>query len=106
MVSCASTEAYAQPREAHFSLESFEAALDRSDPAISPAMVYAYAALQEGVPYANGSPSLAVDIPALTELADERGVPVAGKAFKRGERPTKNLIASGLKARMLGAQGW
>src|SRR3712207_3984529 len=68
MVSCASTEAYAQPREAHFSLESFEAALDASDPTISPAMVYAYAALQEGVPYANGSPSLAVDIPALTEL--------------------------------------
>ncbi|MDQ5810115.1 MAG: inositol-3-phosphate synthase, partial [Actinomycetota bacterium] len=106
MVSCASTEAYAQPREAHFSLESFEAALDASDPAISPAMVYAYAALQEGVPYANGSPSLAVDIPALTELADERGVPVAGKDFKTGQTLMKTIIAPGLKARMLGLEGW
>src|ERR687894_1604652 len=106
MVSCASTEAYAQPREAHFSLESFEAALDASDPAISPAMVYAYAALQEGVPYANGSPSLAVDIPALTELADERGVPVAGKDFKTGQTLMKTIIAPGLKARMLGLSGW
>jgi myo-inositol-1-phosphate synthase len=106
MVSCASTETYAQPREAHFSLKSFEAALDRSDPAISPAMVYAYAALQEGVPYANGSPSLAVDIPALTELADERGVPVAGKDFKTGQTLMKTIIAPGLKARMLGLEGW
>jgi myo-inositol-1-phosphate synthase len=106
MVSCASTEAYAQPREAHFSVKSFEAALDRSDPAISPAMVYAYAALQEGVPYANGSPSLAVDIPALTELADERGVPVGGKDFKTGQTLMKTIIAPGLKARMLGLEGW
>src|SRR3712207_246884 len=106
MVSCASTEAYAQPREAHFSLESFEAALAASDPAISPAMVYAYAALQEGVPYAHGSPSLAVDIPALTELADERGVPVAGKDVKTGQTLMKTIIAPGLKARMLGLEGW
>ena len=106
MVNCASTEAYAQPREAHFSLGSFEDALDRSDPAISPAMVYAYAAIQEGVPYANGAPSLAVDIPALTELADERGVPVAGKDFKTGQTLMKTIIAPGLKARMLGLEGW
>src|SRR5215210_5475587 len=64
MVSCASTETYLQPQEAHFSLSSFEEALDRSDPAISPAMIYAYAAIMEGVPYANGAPSLAADIPA------------------------------------------
>ncbi len=81
MVNCSSTEVYAQPREAHFSIGSFEGALDASDPAISPAMVYAYAAIMEEVPYANGAPSLAVDIPALTELADERGVPIAGKDF-------------------------
>jgi myo-inositol-1-phosphate synthase len=106
VISCASTEAYAQPREAHFSMENFEDALDRSDPAISPAMVYAYAAIQEGVPYANGSPSLAVDIPALTELADERGVPIAGKDFKTGQTLMKTIVAPGLKARMLGLEGW
>jgi len=106
MISCASTEAYAQPQQAHFTLERFEEALERSDPAISPAMVYAYAAIMEGVPYANGAPSLAVDIPALAELADERGVPVAGKDFKTGQTLMKTIIAPGLKARMLGLEGW
>ncbi len=106
MINCASTEAYAQPQKVHFDLDEFEAALERSDPSISPAMVYAYAALQEGVPYANGAPSLAVDVPALVDLADERGVPVAGKDFKTGQTLMKTIIAPGLKARMLGLEGW
>jgi myo-inositol-1-phosphate synthase len=106
MVSCASTEAYLQPQEAHFSLERFEEALDRSDPAISPAMVYAYAAIMEDVPYANGSPSLAADIPALVELAATRGVPISGKDFKTGQTLMKTIVAPGLKARMLGLEGW
>ncbi len=106
MVSCASTEAYLQPQEAHFDIEKFEAALDRSDPAISPAMVYAYAAIMEDVPYANGAPSLAVDVPALTQLANERGVPIAGKDFKTGQTLIKTMVAPGLKARMLGLEGW
>ena len=106
MVSCASTEAYAQPREAHYDLAKFKEALEKSDPSISPAMIYAYAAIQEGVPYANGAPSLAVDIPALTQLAKERGVPVAGKDFKTGQTLMKTIVAPGLKARMLGLSGW
>src|ERR671933_1440573 len=106
MVSCASTEAYLQPQEAHFSPERFEEALDRSDPAISPAMIYAYAAIMEGVPYANGAPSLAADIPALVELATRRGVPIAGKDFKTGQTLMKTIVAPGLKARMLGLEGW
>jgi myo-inositol-1-phosphate synthase len=106
MVNCASTEVYVQPQEAHFSLSSFEEALERSEAAISPAMIYAYAAIMEGVPYANGAPSLAVDIPALTRLADQRGVPVAGKDFKTGQTLMKTIVAPGLKARMLGLEGW
>jgi myo-inositol-1-phosphate synthase len=106
MVSCASTEAYLQPQEAHFTLEAFERALDASDAAISPAMIYAYAALMEDVPYANGAPSLAVDIPALVELANEREVPIAGKDFKTGQTLMKTIVAPGLKARMLGLEGW
>jgi myo-inositol-1-phosphate synthase len=69
-------------------------------------MVYAYAAIQEGAPYANGSPSLAVDTPALTELADKRGVPIAGKDFKTGQTLMKTIVAPGFKARMLGLEGW
>ncbi len=106
MVNCASTEAYLQPQEAHFTPESFERGLDDSDPAISPAMIYAYAAIMEDVPYANGAPSLAVDVPALTSLAAERGVPVAGKDFKTGQTMMKTILAPGLKARMLGVEGW
>jgi len=106
MVSCASTEAYLQPQKAHFALEDFEKALDASDPAISPAMVYAYAAILEDVPYANGAPSLAVDVPALVELANERGIPVAGKDFKTGQTWMKTIVAPGIKARMLGLEGW
>ncbi|MDN5698179.1 MAG: inositol-3-phosphate synthase, partial [Rubrobacter sp.] len=106
MISCASTEAYAQPRQAHFDIESFERALDESDPAISPAMIYAYAAILEGVPYANGAPSLAVDIPALAELADRRRVPVAGKDFKTGQTLLKTILAPGFRARALGLEGW
>jgi myo-inositol-1-phosphate synthase len=106
MVSCASTETYLQPQEPHFSRRRFEEALDRSDPAISPSMVYAYAAIMEDVPYANGAPSLAADIPALVELADERGVPIAGKDFKTGQTLMKTIVAPGLKARMLGLEGW
>jgi len=106
MISCASTEAYLQPQEAHFTLEAFERALDASDAAISPAMIYAYAALMEEVPYANGAPSLAVDIPALVELANEREVPIAGKDFKTGQTLMKTIVAPGLKARMLGLEGW
>jgi myo-inositol-1-phosphate synthase len=106
MVNCASTETYLQPQEAHFSLAKFEEALDASDAAISPSMVYAYAAILEGVPYANGAPSLAVDIPALTGLAGERGVPIAGKDFKTGQTLMKTILAPGFKARMLGLEGW
>lgn len=106
MISCASTEAYAQPRKAHHDIESFERALDESDSAISPAMIYAYAAIREGVPYANGAPNLGVDIPALTALAEEMGVPVAGKDFKTGQTLIKTILAPGIRARALGLEGW
>jgi myo-inositol-1-phosphate synthase len=106
MVNCASTEAYAQPQKAHLSPDTFEEALDRSDPAVSPAMIYAYAAIQEGVPYANGAPSLAADIPALVDLAEEKEVPIAGKDLKTGQTLMKTMVAPGLKSRMLGLEGW
>jgi myo-inositol-1-phosphate synthase len=107
MVNCASTEAHLEFDEGvHSTLEGFEAALDASAPAISPSMVYAYAAIMEGVPYANGAPSLAADVPALTGLANERGVPITGKDFKTGQTWMKTVVAPGIKARMLGLEGW
>ena len=106
MVWCGSTEIYLQKGPAHETIEAFEAAIDADDDQIAPSMLYAYAAIMEGVPYANGAPNLSVDIPALTKLAQERGVPIAGKDFKTGQTLMKTIIAPGLKARMLGLEGW
>ncbi|HEX2202642.1 MAG TPA: inositol-3-phosphate synthase [Longimicrobium sp.] len=106
MVWCGSTEVYLKKGPAHETIEAFEAAIDADDETIAPSMLYAYAAIMEGVAYANGAPNLSVDIPALTKLAQERGVPIAGKDFKTGQTLMKTIIAPGLKARMLGLEGW
>jgi myo-inositol-1-phosphate synthase len=103
---CASTEAYMPESAAHASLAELERALEADDDAITPSMMYAYAALQEGVPFANAAPNLGVDTPALVELANERHVPVAGKDLKTGQTLLKTIIAPGLKSRMLGVSGW
>jgi len=106
VVWCASTEIYIKPGPKHASVQAFEAAMDASDEEIAPSMLYAYAAIMEGVPFANGAPNLSVDIPALVQLAHERGVPISGKDFKTGQTWMKTVIAPGLKARMLGLAGW
>jgi myo-inositol-1-phosphate synthase len=106
MVWCGSTEAYQEPSGVHESIAAFEAGLDVDDDNISPSQLYAYAALVCGVPYANGAPNLSIDIPALVELAAQRGVPICGKDFKTGQTLMKTMIAPGLKARMLGLRGW
>jgi myo-inositol-1-phosphate synthase len=97
---------YREPVEVHQTLDLFEKGLKENDPAIAPSQIYAYAALQAGVPFANGAPNLTVDIPAMMELAALRRVPIAGKDFKTGQTLMKTMIAPGLKARMLGLRGW
>jgi myo-inositol-1-phosphate synthase len=106
MVWCASTEAFLQPGPAHETIESFEKALKNNDPTIAPSMIYAYAAIQSGVPFANGAPNLTVDIPALLDLAKEKGVPLSGKDFKTGQTLMKTILAPGFKSRLLGIDGW
>lgn len=106
MIWCGSTEVFMEHHEVHNEIESLEKALKENHPAISPSMIYAYAALQEGVPFLNGAPNLTVDIPAMVELARQKGVPIGGKDFKTGQTLMKTLLAPGLKARMLGVQGW
>ena len=106
IVWCASTEIFIKPGPQHATIEQFEKAMERNDDAISPSMLYAYAAIMEGVPYANGAPNLAVDTPALIQLANDKGVPIMGKDFKTGQTWLKTVIAPGLKARMLGLAGW
>jgi myo-inositol-1-phosphate synthase len=90
----------------HNSLASFEAGLHANDPAIAPSMLYAYAALKCGVPFANGAPNLTVDIPALLELSHITNTPIAGKDFKTGQTLMKTIVAPGLHARALGVSGW
>ncbi len=103
---CGSTEVFMTVGSAHADLDSFEAALNADDPSIAPSMLYAYATLQEGIPFINGAPNLTVDIPALVELAQKRGAPICGKDFKTGQTLVKTVVAPMLKARMLGLRGW
>lgn len=103
---CGSTEVYREPADIHATLSAFEDGLKNDDPRIAPSQVYAYAALQEGIPYVNGSPNLTLEIGALQELAHLKRIPVAGKDFKTGQTLMKTIIAPGLKARMLGVRGW
>jgi myo-inositol-1-phosphate synthase len=106
MVWCGSTEVYMTETPAHATIESFEKALEQSDDSIPSSMIYAYAAIREGIPYANAAPNLSADIPALLELADKTGSPLSGKDLKTGQTWMKTLVAPGIKARLLGVQGW
>ncbi|MEE2871289.1 MAG: inositol-3-phosphate synthase [Candidatus Latescibacterota bacterium] len=106
MIWCGSTEIYMAPHEVHNTIESLEKAIKENHQAIPPSMIYAYAALQEGVPFLNGAPNLTVDAPAMVELAKQQGVCLGGKDFKTGQTLMKTLLAPGLKARMLGVRGW
>ncbi len=106
MVWCASTEKFITETEIHQDVESFLGGLHDSDENIAPSMIYAYAALLEGVPFVNGAPNLTVDVPALERLARDEGVPICGKDFKTGQTLVKTVIGPMLKARMLGMDGW
>jgi myo-inositol-1-phosphate synthase len=106
LVWCGSTEVYMTESPAHASVEAFEKALEASDEAIPSSMIYAYAAIKEGIPYANAAPNLSADVPALLELAQETGSPLAGKDLKTGQTLIKTIIAPGLKSRLIGVEGW
>lgn len=106
MVWCGSTEKYIEKSAVHATVRSFEEGMKDNNPAISPSMIYAYAAIKMGIPYANGAPNLTCDIPALMELAKETETPIAGKDFKTGQTLMKTIVAPGLQARALGVNGW
>ena len=106
MIWCGSTEIFLQGGAVHETIEAFEQGLKDNHEAIAPSMIYAYAALMEGVPYLNGAPNLTVDLPAIIKLAEDKGAPIMGKDFKTGQTLMKTILAPGLKARQLGLRGW
>jgi len=106
MIWCGSTEIFLRPTAVHASVKAFEKGLEKNDENIAPSMIYAYAALSEGVPFANGAPNLTVDIPAMFELSRHNHAPICGKDFKTGQTLAKTILAPGFKARMLGLSGW
>ncbi|HUK26056.1 MAG TPA: inositol-3-phosphate synthase [Terriglobales bacterium] len=103
---CGSTETFLEPSAAHQSLKAFEKALAQNDEAVAPSMIYAYASLMEGVPFANGAPNLTVDLPVMHELSRKNEAPICGKDFKTGQTLMKTILAPGFKARLLGLSGW
>jgi myo-inositol-1-phosphate synthase len=106
MVWCGSTEVYLTESPAHATIEAFEKALEANDDSIPSSMIYAYAAIKEGIPYANAAPNLSADVPALLDLAAKTGSPVTGKDLKTGQTLIKTIIAPGLKSRLIGVDGW
>ena len=106
MVWCGSTEIFMKKTETHATLEAFEKGLREDSRDIPPSMIYAYAAIKMGVPYANGAPNLSGDVPALEELAKKTGAGVCGKDFKTGQTLMKTILAPGFKARQIGIAGW
>jgi myo-inositol-1-phosphate synthase len=106
LVWCGSTEVYMTESPAHQTIDAFEKALEASDDSIPSSMIYAYAAIKEGIPYANAAPNLSADIPALIQLAQQTGSPLAGKDLKTGQTLIKTIIAPGLKSRLIGVEGW
>ena len=103
---CGSTEVFIKPEDVHSTPEKFIEGMKKNHPAIAPSMLYAWASVTSGVPFANGAPNLTVDIPAITKLALEHNVAVCGKDFKTGQTLMKTILAPGFKARMLGLEGW
>jgi myo-inositol-1-phosphate synthase len=101
-----STEVFMQEAACHQTLAAFEKGLVDNDPAIASSMIYAYAAISEGLPYGNAAPNLSAEVPALQELAQQTGSPVCGNDMKTGQTLIKTVIAPGLKARMIGVNGW
>ncbi len=107
VINLASTEKLAvEGNEIFNTLAGFENALDENADDISPAMLYAYAAIAEGVPYGNFTPSVSADTPAMIEFARERNVPIAGKDGKTGQTFIKTVLAPALKSRSLHVDGW
>src|SRR5262249_31437036 len=106
MIWCGSTEVFLTQSAVHSSVAAFEEGLHKNDESIAPSMIYAYAALKEGVPFANGAPNLTVDIPAMHALSREMEAPICGKDYKTGQTLIKTILAPGFKARMIGLSGW
>jgi myo-inositol-1-phosphate synthase len=106
MIWAASTEIFLEPKPVHRTIEAFEAGLVNNDRAIAPSQIYAYAALKEGVPFANGAPNLTVDLPVMIELSKQNSAPICGKDFKTGQTFMKTVLAPAFKARMIGVSGW
>jgi len=103
---CGSTEIFLEPTAAHQSVAAFEKAMTQNDEAVAPSMIYAYASLMEGIPFANGAPNLTVDLPVMLELSRQNEAPICGKDFKTGQTLMKTILAPGFKARLLGVSGW
>jgi len=106
MIWCGSTEIFLEPSAVHESIAAFEKGLESNDPGIAPSQIYAYAALKEGVPFANGAPNLTVDTKALIELSKQNSAPICGKDFKTGQTFMKTVLAPAFKVRLLGVNGW
>ncbi len=108
VINVASTEPLPNlSEEYHGTLEGFERMIDENRKEYASAsMLYAYAALKLGLPYANFTPSPGSAIPALKELAEKMGVPHTGNDGKTGETLVKTTLAPMFAYRNMEVVGW
>ncbi|XP_067626396.1 inositol-3-phosphate synthase [Eurosta solidaginis] len=98
----ANTERFCEIKEGlNTTMAELEASLKANKAEISPSTIFAMASIDEGVTYINGSPQNTF-VPGLIELAEFKGVFIAGDDFKSGQTKLKSvlvdfLVGAGIK---------
>lgn len=106
VVAVASTEPQLEPPPAWATRAGIEAAIAAADPALPASLLYAWAAIAEGCPYVNFTPSTGATPEGAQAFARERGVPVAGNDGKTGETLLRTTLAPMFRARNLDVRSW
>lgn len=110
VVNLASTEPVIAPHPCHSSLKELRRHLSTSHSLtaqqLPDSVLYAYAALDAGIPYVNFTPSTGANLPALNELSLEKQAPHAGCDGKTGETLLKTALAPMFAQRALRIQSW
>lgn len=108
VINVASTEPQFAAKSEHHSPDSVEWLIANLDqPNILPvSSLYAFAAIDLGLPYVNFTPSTGASLEVLLELARRRGSAVAGQDGKTGETMLKSVLAPMFAARNLRVLSW
>jgi myo-inositol-1-phosphate synthase len=106
VVHVASTEPPFTLGPEHESLDKLQAQIDAGNNLLPASSLYAWAALDLGLPYINFTPCLGASFPALRQLAIEKRTVLAGQDGKTGETLLKTVLAPMFAARNWQVLSW